>query len=56
MTIACFPWLNEETANFLQIVSLTYHPAAFGAYFVSLKDGSLGERKRWIWREKKRNS
>lgn len=54
MTIACFPWLNGETANFLSNRISNHHPAAFRAYFVSLKgwifgggggrDGS-GERK-----------
>ena len=56
MTIACFPWLNGETANVLSNRISNHHPAAFRAYFVSLKgwifrgggaggrDGS-GERK-----------
>lgn len=55
MTIACFPWLNGETANFLSNRISNHHPAAFRAYFVSLKGWIFrgGGRKRWIWREKR---
>lgn len=42
MTIACFPWLNGETANVLSNRISNHHPAAFRAYFVSLKG--------WIFR------
>ena len=45
MIIACLPWLNGETANVLSNHISNHHPAAFRAYFVSLKG--------WIWREKR---
>ena len=46
MIIACLPWLNGETANVLSNRISNHHPAAFRAYFVSLKG--------WIWEEKKK--
>lgn len=56
MIIACLPWLNGETANVLSNHISNHHPAAFRAYFVSLK-GWIWEgkkkKKRWIWRQKR---